>query len=181
VVRAETRWVPAPDGSNVVAEARGFVVTRELLLVLGEGAPPRRMPVEPAAQTFSFAVGDVIEDHVQVVNPAQRHYVAVVVPLAAGMEPLNPKLATAPPEARPAGSLTRAPSYAAYMDDHVAFYYDTLPKGTYDFYFRTRATVPGSFIQPSALAEMMYDESVRGTGNGARIEITKPAEDEEQE
>jgi uncharacterized protein YfaS (alpha-2-macroglobulin family) len=177
VVRAETRWVPKADGSTVAAEARGFVVTRELQLVVA-GAPPRRLPVEPAEQTFTFTVGDVIEDHVQVVNPADRHYVAVVVPMAAGTEPLNPNLATAPPEAKPAGTLTRQPSYAAYLDDHVAFYFDTLPKGTFDFYFRTRATIPGRFIQPAALAEMMYDESVRGHGNGARIEIVQPPEGE---
>ncbi len=59
------------------------------------------------------------------------------------------------------------------MIDHVAFYYDVLPKGTYDFYFRTRATVPGSFIQPAAHAEMMYDGAVRGNSNGALIRIQK--------
>ena len=37
------------------------------------------------------------------VNPKDRNYVAVVVPLAAGVEPLNPALATAPPEAEPQG------------------------------------------------------------------------------
>ena len=35
------------------------------------------------------------------------------VPLAAGMEPLNPKLATAPPEAKPSRPLTLAPTYVA--------------------------------------------------------------------
>ena len=108
---------------------------------------------------------------VRVVNPAERHFVAIVVPLAAGMEPLNPNLETAPPEARPTGTLTLAPSYADYRDDLVAFYYDTLPKGTYDFYFRTRAQIPGRFIQPPAKAEMMYDGSVVGTGAGAWIEV----------
>ena len=92
------------------------------------------------------------------------------------MEPLNPRLATAPPEARPSGELTLEPSYAAYLDDAVTFYYDALPKGTYDFYFRLRATVPGRFIQPPAVAEMMYDESVRGNGYGAMIEIVAGVE-----
>jgi uncharacterized protein YfaS (alpha-2-macroglobulin family) len=72
-----------------------------------------------------------------------------------------------------------APTYAAYLDDHVAFYYNSLPKGTYDFYFRTRATVPGRFIQPSASAEMMYDGAVRGNGNGARVEIAPAGEGDE--
>jgi uncharacterized protein YfaS (alpha-2-macroglobulin family) len=106
---------------------------------------------------------------VQVVNPKNRNYVAVMVPLAAGMEPLNPNLATAPPEAKPAGNVTLTPSYVAFMDDHVAFYYNALPAGTYDFYFRTRASTSGSFIQPSAKAEMMYDAAVHGSSPGARI------------
>ena len=55
----------------------------------------------------------------------------------------------------------------AFLDDHVAFYYDTLPKGTYDFYFRTRATIAGSFVQPAARAEMMYDGTVGGLAGGA--------------
>ena len=95
------------------------------------------------------------------------------MPLAAGMEPLNPNLATAPPEARPAGSLTLAPTYVAFLDDQVGFYYDTLPAGTFDFYFRTRASTAGSFIQPPAQAEMMYDGAVRGTSAGARVEVTR--------
>ena len=109
----------------------------------------------------------------RIVNPADRHFVAVVVPLAAGMEPLNPNLATAPPEAKPTGSITLAPTYGAYLDDQAAFYYDTLPKGTYEFAFRTRATVPGSFVQPPAKAELMYDGAVRGNGAGARIEVSR--------
>jgi uncharacterized protein YfaS (alpha-2-macroglobulin family) len=97
--------------------------------------------------------------------------VAVVVPLAAGFEPLNPNLETAPPEAKPANSLTMQPTYSAYLDDQVAFYFDTLPAGTYDFYFRTRAQIPGEFIQPPAKAEMMYDGSVVGSSPGLRIEV----------
>ena len=60
--------------------------------------------------------------------------------------------------------------------DHVAFYYDELPAGTYDFYFRTRATTPGSFVQPSAFAEMMYDSAVFGQSAGARVKIERTEE-----
>lgn len=170
VLRAVTRWIPAADGSTVEAESMGFVVHRELQRIV-DGAPSERLGIDAPGRTFPFHVGDVIEDHVQVVNPSDRHYVAITVPLAAGMEPLNPQLATAPPEARPSSTLTLEPSYVAYLDDAVTFYYDSLPKGTYDFHFRLRATVPGSYIQPPALAEMMYDASVRGHGHGARIDV----------
>lgn len=173
VVRVETAYVPSLDGSKVAPAAAGFVVTRELLRQRGAGEPPDKVALAQAGQTVGLSVGDVVEDHVQVVNPADRFYVAIVVPLAAGMEPLNPNLTTAPPEAKPTGSLTLAPTYVAYLDDGVSFYYNSLPKGTYDFYFRTRATIPGSFIQPPAQAELMYDGAVRGNGPGARIEVTR--------
>jgi hypothetical protein len=66
--------------------------------------------------------------------------------------------------------------FATALDDHVAFYYDELPAGTYDFYFRTRATTPGSFVQPSAFAEMMYDSAVTEQSAGARVKIERTEE-----
>ncbi len=172
LVRVETTYLPSGDGAQEAAKANGFVVSREILRVRGDG-PAERSPLTAPGTKHAFRVGDVVEDHVRVVNPKDRHFVAVVVPLAAGMEPLNPRLATAPPEAKPEGTLTLEPSYVAYLDDQVAFYYDTLPKGTYDFSFRTRAQIEGSYVQPAARAEMMYDAAVEGTSPGARIEVGK--------
>ena len=73
------------------------------------------------------------------------------------------------PREGPSKSLTFPPTY-------VAFYYDELPTGTYDFYFRTRATTSGSFVQPSAFAEMMYDSAVTGQSAGARVRIVRTEE-----
>jgi hypothetical protein len=171
VIRVETSYLPATDGALVAPISVGFVVSRELLSVRGESLPPERLPLAAPGTVFHFTVGDVVEEHVRVVNPKERHYVAVAVPLAAGMEPLNPSLATAPPEAKPRGALSLHPTYAAYLDDEVTFYYDTLPKGTFDFYFRTRATVEGSFQQPAARAEAMYDGAVHGNSPGSKVEI----------
>ncbi len=176
--RVETRYLPAAPGSEQAAEAAGFVLRRELQLVqsgrseVGEPLPARRIALEEPGMRVEMKVGQVVEEHLELVNPEERHFVAVIVPLAAGMEPLNPALATAPPEAKPAGSNTLAPSYVAFLDDHMAYYYDALPKGTYHFYFRTRATIPGEFTQPAAYAEMMYQEAINGNGNGARIIVS---------
>jgi uncharacterized protein YfaS (alpha-2-macroglobulin family) len=172
VARVDTTYVPDADGSQAAAQSAGFVVSREILRVKKD-APAEKVALSAPGTAHTFAVGDVIEEHVQIVNPKERHYVAVVVPLAAGVEPLNPALATAPPEAKPAGALTLQATYASYEDDRVAYYYNSLPAGTYDFYFRTRATIPGSFIQPPAQAEMMYDGVVRGQSNGARLVIER--------
>jgi alpha-2-macroglobulin len=174
-VRVETSYMPATEGDRVEPAAAGLVVSRELLKIHPAGGPPDQLAIAHGGTTLHFAVGDVVEEHVRVVNPKERHYVAVAVPLAAGLEPLNPNLATAPPEARPRGSLSLAPSYAAYLDDEVTFYYDTLPSGTFDFYFRTRATTEGSFLQPAARAEAMYDATVHGNSAGARVDVARPA------
>jgi uncharacterized protein YfaS (alpha-2-macroglobulin family) len=181
--RAEASYTPAAPGSQAAPRREGFVVSREFAVYrAGAGAaeaagsggvPPEKIAFEAAGQTVLLTVGDVVEDRVQVVNPEDRHYVAIVVPLAAGMEPLNPNLETAPPEAKPSKALTLEPTYAAYLDDQVAFYFDTLPKGTYDFAFRTRAQVPGTYQQPPAKAERMYDQSVVGSGAGASVQITQ--------
>ena len=171
--RLESSWLPSTPGAEMTSDRSGFVVERTWLLVhSGSNEPPiRRELAEPTIR--SVAVGQVVEEHVRVVNAADRHYVAVVVPLAAGLEALNPNLATAPPEAAPAGRLTLEPSYADFRDDHVAFYYDSLPKGTYDFYFRARASTEGRFGQPPARAEMMYDMSTWGRSAGAWVEVSR--------
>jgi uncharacterized protein YfaS (alpha-2-macroglobulin family) len=173
VARIELHYVPAADGSHVASLAKGFVVTRTLSLVHPGDAPPDKHDVDAPGTTIPYRVGDVIEDHVQIVNPKERNYVVIAAPLAAGMEPLNPSLATAPPEAKPSGRTTLDPAYSSYLDDQVAFFYDTLPAGTYDFYFRVRAQTPGTFIQPAARAEMLYDATVVGTSPGAKIEISR--------
>ena len=53
------------------------------------------------------------------------------------------------------------------------FVYDELPKGTYHFRIRCRATVPGRFIQPPAVTRALYDDAVAGNGNGAVVTVTR--------
>ena len=166
-------WLPAADGSQQAPAADGFVVTRELDLVDPKGGPMTRTRLDKAGMVVAFHAGDTVEDHVQIVNPEERHYVAITAPLAAGMEPLDPSLATAPPEATPSAPPTLAPSYVSFLDDKVSYFYDDLPAGTYDFYFRTKAAVPGRFIQPAPVAVMMYDDAVNGSGAGAVVQIAK--------
>jgi len=170
-VMAEAKYVPLPDGSQEAPHAEGFVVSREVQQVQPGDAPALKTALDAAGKTITFKVGDIDEDRVELVNAMDRNHVAIVIPLAAGMEAMNPALATAPPEAKPTGETTLAPSYVAFLDDRVMYFYDRLPKGTYRFAFRTRAFIPGTFIQPAATAEMMYDGSVNGNSSGAKIVI----------
>ena len=174
-VQSDLSWLPVDDGSKVAPVSAGFVVAREADLFDLTGAPAKKLKLDAPATAIDLSLGDVVEDSVEIVNPSERHQVAIVIPLASGMEPLNPSLATAPPEATPSAEPTLAPTYVAFLDDEVRYFYETLPKGTFAFHFRSKASVPGRFIQPAAHAEMMYDEGVRGTGAGALVVITRPA------
>ncbi|MCP4213552.1 MAG: hypothetical protein GY765_02795 [bacterium] len=168
-------YVVAGTGDTVKAVNDGFVVNRRLLAYEGEGQPTTKYKAE-AGKRHVFAMGTVVEEHVQVINSEDRFYVAIRAPFAAGFEPMNPNLATSPPEAKPAGSFSLQPDYAIYADDSVTFYFDALPKGTYDFYFRLRASVEGKYSHPPARAELMYHLPTYGNSDGVGITIEKRAE-----
>jgi hypothetical protein len=59
-VRLETTWIPAADGSQVAAQASGFVVAREWLRVAkGTDAPPERFALAAPGTVLAATVGDV--------------------------------------------------------------------------------------------------------------------------
>ncbi len=165
------RWVPAGPGASAAPEAHGFVVQREALLVAPGNAPPERVPLDEPGHELELEPGRVVEEHVRVVNPKDRYWVAVVVPFAGGMEPLDPSLATAPPEAKPSHAATLEPTATSLLDDRAVFYFQSMPAGTWDLYLRTRAVTPGRFTQPPARAEAMYARDAWGTGAGATVRI----------
>jgi alpha-2-macroglobulin len=164
-------YLPEKLGSAVSAEQHGFVVKRELIYVSKTDAPDKKVMLEKAETVHNLEIGDIIEEHIQVVNPKDRHFIAVSAPFAAGFEPLNPNLETSSSDANPSGSTTDKVDYHKFLDDKVVYYFDYLPAGTYDFYFRLRATIEGDFTHPPAKAEMMYDLSVNGNSPGACIVI----------
>ena len=163
----DTRYQPVEPGFRAAPVGEGFVLSRELYRVPAGGAPMERL--QPGTDgVVRLAIGDVVEEAAELVNPEDRTHVAIRLPIAAGMEPLNPNLATAPAEARPSAAPTLAPTWVSFGDDQMLFVYQELPKGNYSFRFRTRATVAGSFTQPPGEAEMMYRLGVYGASGGAR-------------
>ncbi len=166
------RYLPEPIGATVKPLNQGFALSRELELYSTSGGAPTRTELVEGT-VVDLSIGIIVEEHLRLVNPEDRVYVAIRVPFAAGLEPLNPNLANAPAEAKPRGITTLEPTYADYRDDQVTFYYDQLPKGTYHFYFRTRATVEGNFIHPAARAEHMYRQAVVCRGAAAPGKVAK--------
>ena len=178
-----TDFVPAEPGASARADQHGFVLTRTLMRVppVGSGQAPGQAPVQPPMERIEFgpdgaihlAVGDVVEEVDELVNPELRDQVALHLPLAAGMEPLNPALATATAEATPSAGPTLAPSWSSYGDDEVTAVYLSLPAGTYTLRTRMRATIAGSFTAPPATADMLYRLGTSGSSAGARVVVTR--------
>ena len=175
-VLAGEDYVPAEPGAQARASQNGFVLTRTLFRV-----PPAQGAVQPPMERVEpyvdgrihLKVGDVIEEVDEVVTPDDRTNVALRLPLAAGMEPLNAALANAPADATPSAGPSLAPSWSSYGDDEVQHVFLTLPRGTVTLRGRMRATIPGSFTQPPALAEMLYRPGVSGSTAGARVVVEK--------
>ena len=169
VALADARWLPLAPGSDATPVQDGFVLSRQLYRVPADGPLERLDPGGDGA--IHVAAGDVVEEMVELVNPEARTQVAIRLPIAAGFEPLNPNLATAPAEAVPSAGPSLPPSYARYGDDEVQLFYDRMDKGTVTLRFRLRAQVPGRFIQPPGEAEMMYRPGIYGASAGRRIVV----------
>jgi len=169
-VKLSRRYMPERLGSSAEPEQRGFVVKRELIRI-NKNSASEKFAIDKGGNTVTFNTGDIIEEHVQVVNPEPRLFAAVSVPIAAGFEPLNPRLENASSEAKPANKSTNEGDYSAFMDDRVVYFFEKMEQGTYDFYFRTRAITEGEFTQPPARADMMYQMSVYGASAGSRVVV----------
>ncbi len=148
-------YVPAGPGWQATPVQHGFVLTRTVLRVPGGAAPMEALAPGPDG-ALHLANGAIVEETAELVTPEPRTMVAVVLPLAAGLEPLNPNLATAPAEAAPSAGPTLAPTYTAFGDDSVLYVYEALPAGTYRFRFRAQAGTVGSFTEPPGTVEMMH-------------------------
>ena len=169
-VRVEARYVTLGLGSDVTANVAGFVVERQWWRT-AENGPMRRVELAQAGIQLSTESGAIIEEQIDIVNPQLRHHVVVVAPLAAGFELLNPALATAPPQAQPSQADSISPSYQDRRDDEMRWYFNTLPAGRYTLRFRVRAVTPGTFTQPAAYAQAMYNQALTGRSHGARVQV----------
>jgi uncharacterized protein YfaS (alpha-2-macroglobulin family) len=168
---SDTSYVPAEPGSAATPVERGLVLSRQLFRVAAQG-PMQRLEAN-AGGAIRLAVGEVVEETAELVNPEGRTHIALRLPLAAGFEPLNPNIATAPAEATPSAPPSLPPSFVSFGDDEVRYFWDQLPAGTYQVHFRMRALVPGTFTSPPGEAETMYRNDVYGASAGTQIIIAR--------
>ncbi len=170
-VLASTDLVQAEPGAKAHAVQSGLVVSRHFYRVLPNQPLTRIDPQQDG--TYHFRIGDVIEEVDDLQTVEDRTNVALHLPLAAGMEPLNPALATAPAEATPSAPPTVPPAYVRFGDDEALNVWLTFARGTATLRMRMRATFAGVFTAPAAWAEALYNPGVMGASSGAAIIVEK--------
>jgi uncharacterized protein YfaS (alpha-2-macroglobulin family) len=118
-----------------------------------------------------------------------RTHEALVDPLPAGLEAVNPELDTSqtvpPPDEgdAPGGDVVFArdsvwgwPWWSWHEhenlgDDRVEAFSSYLPGGTYEYEYIARATTPGEFVVPPTRAEQIYSPEVFGRSASTRVVI----------
>lgn len=151
------------DALAIDARDRGIVVDRRFELD-GESIQ-------------SASVGDVISVTVTIVAAQDLYQALIEVPIPAGTEPIDPRLATTSVQYDQYGQLVSVddgrpwwwwtPTNIDLRDDKMALMATYLPAGTYEYTFNVQATVSGEFRVLPVYGEMMYFPEVWGRSAGA--------------
>ncbi|MCD6291660.1 MAG: Ig-like domain-containing protein [Anaerolineae bacterium] len=158
----------------IEAKDRGVIVARRYVL---EDAPER--PITQAK------VGDIIRVELTIIAPSDLHYLVVEDPLPAGAEAIDTSLRTvsktykgAELKTAPAGEEEPwwsrwLPEHTELRDEKVALFATWLPKGTYQYTYQIRASLPGRFLVLPATAYEMYFPEVWGRSSGGVFTIVQ--------
>jgi hypothetical protein len=178
----------APANLTLEPADRGFAVERTYEAV-DDPADVRR----DADGTWRIRSGARVRVRLSMAAESRRYHVALVDPLPAGLEPLNPALAVTealPPDAPQSvdvvggGGLGGARSLGSWggwrrvwfehqnlRDDRAEAFTSLLWEGVYTYTYVARATTPGAFIASPAHAEEMYQPETFGRSGTDRVVV----------
>ncbi len=130
--------------------------------------------------TWIVKAGARVRVRLTMVAPNRRYHVALVDPLPAGLESLNPALAVT-------GSVPQDPDAQAsnrywwwswtwyehqnLRDERTEAFASLVWEGIHEYTYVARATTPGTFIVPPAKAEEMYSPEVFGRSGTDRVVV----------
>ena len=160
----------APASLRLAAADHGFTVERKYEPV-DDPADVRRDP----DGAWRVRAGSRVRVHLTLVAPARRYHVALVDPMPAGLEALNPALATtaALPAAPEGDGGAERPwwwwsrpwfEHQNLRDERVEAFTTLLWEGVHRYSYIARATTPGRFVVPPPKAEEMYHPETFGRG-----------------
>ncbi len=164
----------APASLHLDAADYGFVVERRY-----EGADDAKDVTRGSDGTWHVKAGARVRVRVTMVNENRRYQVALVDPIPAGFEAMNPALATTGPipldpkeqKARGGYWWWYGPWYEHQnlRDERVEAFASMLWEGVHEYTYVARATTPGSFVVPPPKAEEMYMPETFGRGASDRV------------
>ncbi|MCL2012339.1 MAG: MG2 domain-containing protein [Cystobacterineae bacterium] len=134
-------------------------------------------PEDKKLQTKKSWAGDRVRVVVRIATHEPRHFVAIEVPLPAGLEAINASLATSvgsfePTEANANRLVWASPfNHVETRDSKVVLFADELSPGTYEYRFWARATTIGKFVLKPAMASLMYQPDVWGSTAASVFEV----------
>ena len=157
----------APTDLRLPPQDMGFVVQR-----IYEGVDdPEDVRLDEDG-VWHIKTGARVRVNITMVAASRRYHVALVDPLPAGLEIINPALAVS--ESMPADPTE--PNYGWWWwrwyqhqnlrDERAEAFTSLLWEGTYEYSYVARATTPGRFIVPPTKAEEMYSPEVFGRSAG---------------
>ncbi len=159
----------APDDLDLEPLDRGFVVQRSYEAV----GDPADVWLDDDG-VWQVRAGAEVRVNVTMVNDSRRTNMALIDPLPAGFEPLNPSLAvTGDVDVRDDSGWWWWTWYRHQnlRDDRAEAFATYLWAGTHEYSYVARATTPGSFVVPPARAEEIYAPEVFGRSASDRVII----------
>ena len=156
----------APTDLNLAPLDMGFVIQRSY-----EAVDDPEDVYKDNQGIWHIKAGARVRIRISMVADNRRYHVALVDPLPAGLEIVNPALAVS-------GSVPQDPSSSNFRygwwwwgtwyehqnmrDDRAEAFTSLLWDGVYEYTYIARATTPGTFIAPPSKAEEMYSPEVFG-------------------
>ncbi len=165
----------APKNLNLAPADYGFTVLRKY-----EAIDNAEDVKQNADGSWTIKSGARVRVRLTMVAQARRYHVALVDPLPAGLEILNPDLAVTEvvpqdDEKKPVieyGSRSYGRGFynwrgqwfehQNFRDERAEAFSSLLWEGVYNYSYVTRATTPGQFVVPPAKAEEMYHPETFG-------------------
>jgi uncharacterized protein YfaS (alpha-2-macroglobulin family) len=168
-MRVRFSYIPQTPGAKSDPINKGFSLIRNTTVFNAKNQPTFFEIKANTQQTVQQ--GHLLEEEIRVLSDRYHYHVAIEIPLAAGLEIMNPNLRTTADAAKTSQPHSITPTHTEYRSDRVRFFFETLPPGQHKLFFRTRATTQGSFTYPPANVELMYQPHTLGRSPGYTLSI----------
>jgi alpha-2-macroglobulin len=167
----------APENLKLKPLERGFSIVRTYESI----DDPQDVRHEKDG-SWTIKAGTRVKIHLRLYAPTRRYHVALVDPLPAGLEPINPELVGSQPNKPPSNSTSTDTAYRNWYnsywfefqnlrDAQAEAFTSLLSEGVYDYSYTARATTPGVFVVPPPKAEEMYQPEVFGRGGTDQVVV----------